>query len=115
VKPLEEAIRRIAVDTIIHEYLMEGVVRSLEEAEKVGESLETFKAEEAEIEKLPPETRSIVKRFIEMHLEIEKNMIETYEELAEKAEHPVIKALAKAIAENEKQHHAQLMELHNKI
>jgi rubrerythrin len=67
-------------------------------------------SEVKEIE-LSTEQRALVRRFAEMHLEIEKDMIETYQKMAEKMTHPLFKGLAEALVENEKEHHRILAEL----
>ncbi|WP_367884473.1 hypothetical protein [Thermococcus sp. JCM 11816] len=46
-----------------------------------------------------------------MHLEIEKDMIQTYQKMAVKMTHPPFKSLAEAIVENEREHHRLLAEL----
>ncbi|ASJ04756.1 rubrerythrin family protein [Thermococcus barossii] len=105
---VEEVVGRIAVDTIIHKHLMKAILDAQKELEKlVGEGPIS---EVKEIE-LSPEQRALVKRFAEMHLEIEKDMIETYQKMAEKMTHPLFKGLAEALVENEKEHHRILAEL----
>ena len=46
-----------------------------------------------------------------MHLEIEKDMIQTYEKMAEKMTHPLFKGIAEALVDNEREHHRLLAEL----
>jgi len=105
---VEEIVGRIAVDTVIHKHLMEAILDAQKELEKLaGEG----PLEEVKDVELSPEQRALVKRFAEMHLEIEKDMIETYEKMAEKMTHPLFKGIAEAIVENEREHHRLLAEL----
>ncbi|WP_297523701.1 ferritin family protein [Thermococcus sp.] len=104
---VEEIVGRIAVDTIIHKHLMEAIL----EAQKEFESLSEGPIEEVKEVELSPEQKALVKRFAEMHLEIEKDMIKTYQEMAEKMTHPLFKGIAKALVENEMEHHRLLGEL----
>ncbi|AEC52489.1 hypothetical protein PNA2_1574 [Pyrococcus sp. NA2] len=101
---VEKVIKRIAIDTIVHKHLMKAIMDAQEEIRKLGE-LETRE------EDIPEERKALIKRFAEIHLEIEKNMIETYEKMAEKMTHPLFKGLAKALMENEREHHKMLKEL----
>lgn len=48
--------------------------------------------EEVKDVELSPEQKALVKRFAEMHLEIEKDMIQTYQKMAVKMTHPPFKA-----------------------
>ncbi|KUK18511.1 MULTISPECIES: ferritin family protein [Thermococcus] len=105
---VEEIVGRIAVDTIIHKHLMEAILNAQKELEKLaGEGpIEEIK----EIE-LAPEQKALVKRFAEMHLEIERDMIETYQKMVDKMTHPLFKGLAEALVKNEQEHHKLLAEL----
>ena len=103
----EEVVGRIAVDTVIHKHLMKAILEAQKELEKLaGGPIDGIKDVE-----LSPEQKALVKRFAEMHLEIEKDMIETYMKMAEKMTHPLFKGLAKALVDNEKEHHRLLAEL----
>jgi len=106
---VEAVISRIAVDTIVHKHLMKAILEAQKELEKVRKGYEHVK-EPMEIE-MGKEHGFLVKRFAEMHLEIEKDMIETYQKMAEKMTHPLFKGLAEALVENEKEHHKLLEEL----
>lgn len=108
---LEESVRRIAVETIIHKHLMEALLGALSELEKMDQSLTSLEERGVKVEELKGSEKGLLRRFAEMHLEIEKDMIETYRRLAEESEHPLIKKLAEALAENEEQHHAYLARL----
>ncbi|ASJ09400.1 rubrerythrin family protein [Thermococcus siculi] len=105
---VEEIVGRIAVDTIIHKHLMKAIMDAQKEIEKLssGGPIEEIKDVE-----LSPEQKALVKRFAEMHLEIEKDMIETYGKMAEKMTHPLFKGLAEALVKNEQEHHRLLAEL----
>ncbi len=105
---VEEVVGRIAVDTVIHKHLMEAILNAQKDLEKLaGEG----PVEEVREIKLSPEQRALVKRFAEMHLDIERDMIETYQKMSEKMTHPLFKGLAEAIVENEREHHRLLAEL----
>jgi DNA repair protein RadC len=107
---VEEIVLRIAVDTVIHKHLMKAILDAQEELKNVSEGpIEELK----EIE-LTPEQKALVKRFAEMHLEIEKDMIQTYEKMAEKMSHPLFKGIAEALVKNEQEHHRLLAELISK-
>ncbi|ASJ12709.1 ferritin family protein [Thermococcus thioreducens] len=105
---VEEVVGRIAVDTIIHKHLMKAILEAQKELEKLAGEGPIEEVKEVE---LVPEQKALVKRFAEMHLEIEKDMIETYQRMAEKMTHPLFKGLAEALIENEKEHHRILAEL----
>ncbi len=105
---VEEVVGRIAVDTIIHKHLMKAILEAQKELEKLAGEGPIEEVKEVE---LVPEQKALVKRFAEMHLEIEKDMIETYQKMAEKMTHPLFKGLAEALVENEKEHHRILAEL----
>ncbi len=103
---VEEVVGRIAIDTIIHRYLMESIEKAQKELAKLSEGPMEIKDVE-----LNADQKALVKRFAEMHLEIEKGMIEIYGKMAERMTHPLLKNLALAIQENEKEHHKLLGEL----
>ncbi|NJE10508.1 rubrerythrin family protein [Thermococcus sp. MAR1] len=105
---VEEVVGRIAIDTIIHKHLMKAILEAQKELEKLAGEGPIEEVKEVE---LVPEQKALVKRFAEMHLEIEKDMIETYQRMAEKMTHPLFKGLAEALIENEKEHHRLLAEL----
>ncbi|QDA32398.1 rubrerythrin family protein [Thermococcus indicus] len=105
---VEDVVGRIAVDTIIHKHLMKAILEAQKELEKLAGEGPIEEVKEVE---LVPEQKALVKRFAEMHLEIEKDMIETYQKMAEKMTHPLFKGLAEALVENEKEHHRILAEL----
>ncbi len=104
---VEEIVGRIAIDTIIHKYLMEAISKAQKELEKLSQA----PIEEVKDIELNEDQKALVKRFAEMHLEIEKDMIEIYGKMAENMNHPLLKSLALAIQENEKEHHRLLGEL----
>jgi len=105
---VEEAVGRIAVDTVIHKHLMNAILEAQKELEKLAGEGPVSELKEVE---LSPEQKALVRRFAEMHLEIEKDMIETYQKMAEKMTHPLFKGLTEAIIENEREHHRILAEL----
>ncbi|AEK72034.1 hypothetical protein GQS_00655 [Thermococcus sp. 4557] len=105
---VEELVGRIAVDTIIHKHLMKAILDAQKELEKLAGEGPISEVKDVE---LAPEQKALVKRFAEMHLDIEKDMIETYQKMAEKMTHPLFKGLAEALVENEKEHHRILAEL----
>ncbi len=105
---VEEIVGRIAVDTVIHKHLMEAILDAQKELEKLAGEGPLSEVKDVE---LSPEQKALVKRFAEMHLEIEKDMIQTYEKMAEKMTHPLFKGIAKALVENEREHHRLLAEL----
>ncbi len=104
---VEEIVGRIAIDTIIHKHLMEAIEKAQKELSKLSEG----PVEEVKDIELNADQRALVKRFAEMHLEIEKGMIELYGKMAEGMTHPLLKSLALAIQENEREHHKLLGEL----
>jgi len=105
---VEEVVGRIAVDTVIHKHLMKAILDAQKELEKLSGEGPLKEVKDVE---LNPEQRALVKRFAEMHLEIEKDMIETYQKMAEKMTHPLFKGLAEALVKNEREHHRILAEL----
>ncbi len=105
---VEEIVGRIAVDTVIHKHLMEAILEAQKELEKLSGEGPLSEVKDVE---LSPEQRALVKRFAEMHLEIEKDMIQTYEKMAEKMTHPLFRGIAEALVENEREHHRLLAEL----
>ncbi len=105
---VEEIVGRIAIDTIIHKHLMQAIVDAQKELAKLGTGEPIKEIKDME---LNGEQKALVRRFAEMHLEIEKGMIETYEKMAEKMTHPLLKQLALGLVENEKEHHRLLGEL----
>ncbi|USH00304.1 rubrerythrin family protein [Thermococcus argininiproducens] len=106
---VEAVVSRIAVDTIVHKHLMKAILEAQKELEKVRKGYEQVK-EPMEME-MSKEQALLVKRFAEMHLEIEKDMIETYQKMAEKMTHPLFKGLAEALVKNEEEHHRLLKQL----
>ncbi|MDK2783017.1 MAG: hypothetical protein PWQ32_606 [Thermococcaceae archaeon] len=105
----EAVVTRIAVDTIIHKHLMKAILEAQKELKNIKKGYEHVK-EPMEIEPTK-EQALLVKRFAEMHLEIERDMIETYRKMAEKMTHPLFKGLAEALAKNEEEHHRLLKKL----
>ncbi|WP_297418038.1 ferritin family protein [Thermococcus sp.] len=105
---VEEIVGRIAVDTVIHKHLMEAILDAQKELEKLAGEGPLSEVRDVE---LSPEQKALVKRFAEMHLDIEKDMIETYQKMAEKMTHPLFRGLAEAIVENEREHHRLLAKL----
>lgn len=105
---VEEGVGRIAVDTVIHKHLMQAILEAQKELEKLAGEGAVSELKEVE---LTPEQKALVKRFAEMHLEIEKDMIKTYQKMAEKMTHPLFKGIAEALVENEREHHRILAEL----
>ena len=105
---VEEVVGRIAVDTVIHKHLMKAILDAQKELEKLAGEGPLEEVKEVE---LVAEQKALVKRFAEMHLEIERDMIETYKKMAEKMTHPLFKGLAEALVENEQEHHRLLAEL----
>ena len=105
---VEEIVGRIAVDTVIHKHLMKAILEAQKELEKLAGEGPLSEVKDVE---LSPEQKALVKRFAEMHLEIEKDMIQTYEKMAEKMTHPLFKGIAEALVDNEREHHRLLAEL----
>ncbi|WP_297518064.1 ferritin family protein [Thermococcus sp.] len=105
---VEEIVGRIAVDTVIHKHLMEAILDAQKELEKLAGEGPLSEVRDVE---LSPEQKALVKRFAEMHLDIEKDMIDTYQKMAEKMTHPLFRGLAEAIVENEREHHRLLAKL----
>ncbi len=105
---VEEIVGRIAVDTVIHKHLMKAILEAQKELEKLAGEGPLGEVKEIE---LVPEQEALVKRFAEMHLEIEKDMIETYQKMAERMTHPLFKGLSEALIKNEQEHHRLLAEL----
>ena len=84
----------------------------MKELEKMDQTIASMEEREPiKPEELTPRTKALLKMFAERHLEIERDMIETYNKLAETADHSVINELAKQLTENEKQHHAKFAEM----
>ncbi|MET1128166.1 MAG: ferritin family protein [Thermoproteota archaeon] len=111
---LENAIVNIAVETLIHKHLVKALLDAFREAHRMGASLSELKEriEKVEVEE---QGRTLLKRFIEQHLDIEKQMVELYRELAKVSEHPLVRRIAEMLAENEEQHHAVLRGLLEKL
>ncbi|MCE4614270.1 MAG: hypothetical protein F7B60_01885 [Desulfurococcales archaeon] len=115
-KELQDSLKTIAVETIIHKHLMEGLLNAVKELEKMDQTIASLEEREGiKPEGVSPQTKALVKRFAERHLEIERDMVETYAKLAEEADHPVIRELARQLEENEKQHHQRFMEMISKL
>ncbi len=87
---------------------MEAILNAQKELERLAGEGPIEKVKDVE---LSPEQKALVKRFAEMHLEIEKDMIETYQKMAEKMTHPLFKGIAEALVKNEQEHHRLLAEL----
>ncbi len=105
---LEESIKKIAVETIIHKHVIEGLMRAFKELEKIDQSFSSLGERGVTSDTMSSEARILLKRFAEMHLSIEKDMIETYKKLSEEADHPLVKKIAESLVENEEQHHRYL-------
>ncbi len=115
VKELRDIINKVAVETIIHKHLMRGLLEAIEELDKMNQSISDIEERKVEKEEIPEEFKTLFKRFLERHLVIEKDMVTIYKTLAEKADHPLIKALAEKLSENEKEHHRYFAELIEKL
>ncbi|MET1101178.1 MAG: ferritin family protein [Pyrodictiaceae archaeon] len=111
---LEEAIANIAVETLIHKYLVKALLDALRETSRMRTALSELKERIEKIE-VEEQSKTLLKRFIEQHLDIEKHMVELYKELAKASKHPLIRKVAEILAENEEQHHAALRELLEKL
>lgn len=105
---VEKVVSVISIETIIHKHLTKAMYEALREIEKIEKEYEGVEVKEVAP---TPEQKTIIRRIAEMHLDIEKEMINTYRELAEKLKYPVLKALAEALAENEIRHHQELSKL----
>lgn len=110
-KEFREAITSIAVDTIIHKHLTRALLEAFKEVEKLGQNLSSLEERQVTVEQLSPQLKTLLKVFIERHLEIEKDMIAVYEEISKKTSHPLLKILAQGLADNEKKHHKYLLDL----
>ncbi|MCE4617713.1 MAG: hypothetical protein F7C32_03930 [Desulfurococcales archaeon] len=108
---LERSVHKIAVDTIIHKHIMKALFDAMVELEKMEQGMTGVEERAVETPELEKAHKELLKSFITKHLEIEKNMIETYKELAAAAEHPLVKSLAEKMAENEREHHEYLGKL----
>ncbi len=108
---VERVVTDIAVDTIIHRYLVEGITKAIKEVRDLKERYGFEKAEEIKPSK---EQAYIVIRLAEQHLQIEKDMIALYRELAEKEEHPLLRKLMEEVSKNESEHHRRLSDLISK-
>jgi len=115
VRRLKEVINKIAVDTVLHKHLMKALLDSLDELERMNQSLSDIEERNLRAEEAPEEIKVLVKRFIERHLEIEKDMLEIYSKISEVSKNSVIKSIAESIAENEEEHQSYLMELLTEI
>ncbi|WP_448578833.1 ferritin family protein [Thermosphaera sp.] len=107
VKDLEEVIKKIAVETLIHKELMKGMLKAYEEA--LDKESQVMK----ELENIEPSAveKALIVKLLKEHLIIESDMIATYKELAESLKYPVLKQLAETLAENERVHHELLTSL----
>ncbi|MCS7108740.1 MAG: hypothetical protein N3G48_02755 [Sulfolobales archaeon] len=106
-KDLEEVIKKVAIDTLIHKELMNGVLKAYEEALKKDK--EVMK----DIEGLRPSVseKALMVKLLKDHLIIEAEMIEFYRNLAAGLQYPVLKDLAEALAKNEEEHHRLISDL----
>ncbi len=102
---LEQVIRWIAVETIFHKHIVEALLKAQVEADKLLADVK--EAEPKSTEK----GLKIVADFAMQHLKIEKDMIDTYSKIAEMSDHPLIRQIALALAENEMEHHAELAKI----
>lgn len=106
-KDLEEVIKKVAIDTLIHKELMNGVLKAYEEA------LKKDKEVMRDIEGLRPSVseKALMVKLLKDHLIIEAEMIEFYRNLAAGLQYPVLKDLAEALAKNEEEHHRLISDL----
>jgi arsenate reductase-like glutaredoxin family protein len=100
VKDLEEVIKKIAVETLIH---IKAYEEAFEKESQVMKELEEVKPSAIE--------KALIVKLLKEHLIIESDMIATYKKLAESLRYPVLKHLAEALAENERIHHELFLSL----
>ena len=101
---LDQVIAWIAVESLFHKYIVEALLKAQIEADKLLES--AYSGEESTPKSF--KSAEIAAEFAERHLKIEEDMIDLYMKVAEEAEHPLVRSVALALAENEKEHHSQL-------
>ena len=105
-------LRRIYVETTIHKHLAKAIIDAMRELEK----LKSLKISEKEKTRVLKELQDIdrgevIKYFARSHLELEKDMVAIYQEIADRAIHPLFQKIAEAIKENEVDHHKLLEDL----
>ncbi len=105
-------LRRIYVETTIHMRLVEAIMEAMKDLEKL-KNLEISKGEE---ESLLRELRNmkngeIIRYFARSHLELESDMVEIYQDIADRAVHPIFQQITEAIRDNEVEHHKLLEDL----
>jgi rubrerythrin len=107
VRDLENVIKKIAIETLIHREIVKGMLKAYEEALK--RESEVMK----EIEELKPSARekAVIVRLLKDHLLIESEMIDYYKKLAQELPYPVLKELAESLAKNEEEHHKLISSL----
>ncbi|MEM2005063.1 MAG: ferritin family protein [Zestosphaera sp.] len=106
-RDLEEVLKKVAIETLIHRELMNGMLRAYDEAlKKDTEALRKLKEIEPSAEE-----KAIIIKLLKDHLLIESEMIDHYKELAQKVPHLVLRDLAEALARNEEEHHQLLSDL----
>ena len=107
VRDLENVIKKIAIETLIHREIVKGMLKAYEEALK--RESEVMK----EIEELKPSAKekAVIVRLLKDHLLIESEMIDYYKKLAQELPYPVLKELAESLAKNEEEHHKLISSL----
>ncbi|MEM1982084.1 MAG: ferritin family protein [Sulfolobales archaeon] len=107
VKDLENVLKKVSIETIIHKEVVTGLLKAYESAlSKEAEVLKDVKeVVPSKLEKM------IIVKLLKEHLDIESEMIKTYKKMAELFNYPVLKSIAEALAKNEEEHHRIIQEL----
>ncbi len=106
-KDLETIIKKVAIDTLLHKWLMDGMLKAYEEAynkdAEIMRDIEEVKPSAAE--------KALMVKLLKDHLSIESDMIELYKELARSVQYPILRELSEALAKNEEEHHRLISDL----
>lgn len=107
VKDLENVIKTVSIETLIHKEVLKGLSKAYESA--LSKEVEVFKG----VEEVTPSRveRAVIVKLLREHLQIESHMIEVYRRMAELLRYPVLRAIAEALARNEEEHHRVIQEL----
>ncbi len=105
-------LRRIYVETTIHRRLVEAIMEAMKDLEKL-KTLEISKEEEESLlrELASMKRGEIIRYFARSHLELERDMELLYQDIADRAVHPLFQQIAEAIRDNEVEHHKLLEDL----
>jgi rubrerythrin len=111
VKIVEENISKLG-NVFIKELLL-GISQDSQKHAMLLRALK--KAVEGPTPFISEEERDKIAEGIERHIELEKNAVKTYDELAEKSDDEQVKTIASMIKEDEIRHHQLLLELHKAV